>query len=583
MGNFLRRFLSFIFGMIFGFVALATAVVTMGYTVYKNASLNDLGLTKEEVNLGGLNDATIEELLALVLTATKDPTSYTFEDLEEDYDFDVNGLLTSFGIDPDTVHPDDLRAIKKIAPFALISSTGDEGPFDDIGLGVLFAFIPEVDGVYPIFSAGARSKLRSYTIGEAFATDETGNATLGTIFNSLPLGSILSSMYVETFDANNATYSYVSVDGGILDSFGNVTINELTTLSSDIGYEFNEGVLADLGSNSIGNLLGMGNDGSVFSTVLLNTTISDLFVKNGDVYAFDFFVLLNDLKVGSLMGMTYCDIDTGCNLEHNHVEGWYDGSGTLVTNEDIAGAIMLNLYDLGVESLINGSFDVTSLTTGIYFGQALGFTKGNDGKWYDANGTYAGDLNNAISNISLEDCMNGELSIEDTLGGVSVGGLMGMEKIDGEWYDANGNLVGDDIAGDLMKGLYDKTFNDLTSGSFDIAELTDGIYFGKALGYTKGNDGRWYDDANEYVGDLNNAISNISLEDCMNGNLSVEDALGSVTVGGLMGMEKIDGEWYDADGNLVDDEDIAGELMKGLYDKTFNDLLNGELDIAELT
>ena len=87
MGNFLRRFLSFMLGIVFGFVSLAAAMVSIGYTVYKNASLNDLGITEESVDLGGLNDATIEELIALVLTASKDPSSYTFADLEKEFDY----------------------------------------------------------------------------------------------------------------------------------------------------------------------------------------------------------------------------------------------------------------------------------------------------------------------------------------------------------------------------------------------------------------------------------------------------------------------------------------------------------------
>ena len=120
MGNFLRRFLAFIVGMVFGFVALGATIVTVGYTVYKNASLNDLGVTEEQVNLGGLNDATIEELVSLIMTASKDPTSYTFEELEKSYGFDVNGMLESMGVDVTAVHPDDINAIRKLSPFSLL-------------------------------------------------------------------------------------------------------------------------------------------------------------------------------------------------------------------------------------------------------------------------------------------------------------------------------------------------------------------------------------------------------------------------------------------------------------------------------
>jgi hypothetical protein len=196
--------------------------------------------------------------------------------------------------------------------------------------------------------------------------------------------------------------------------------------------------------------------------ILRSKTISDLFVKNGDKYMFDVMGLLSTVKVGDLMGATYCD-GTACKFEHTHVEGWYDGSGNIVTSKDIAGELMLKLYALTIESLTNGTFDVTNLTSGIYLGKALGYMIGESAGyceedcedthhdescdancekihahnyyWVDSSNKYVGAMNNSLSNISVDAVMTGSLDILQTLGNIKIGDFMGMTYCDGTSCD----------------------------------------------------------------------------------------------------------------------------------------------------
>ena len=106
-------------------------------------------------------------------------------------------------------------------------------------------------------------------------------------------------------------------------------------------------------------------------------------VMNGNL---DILGVLGGIKVGELMGMTYCD-GTSCDLTHTHQEGWYDASGNKVNEEEIADDIMLGIYDKTVNDLINGNLDIVSLTSGIYLGKALGYKMSAKAGYCDINCT----------------------------------------------------------------------------------------------------------------------------------------------------------------------------------------------------
>ena len=645
MGNFLRRSLAFILGMVFGFVVLATGIVIAGYYAYKNLSLSSVGVNEEVVDLGDLNNATFEELVALVTSASKDPSSYTFADLEEDYGLDVDGFLTSMGLDVNSIHPDDVKAFKQLSPFSLAVEGGADKFLQNINLGVVFGFIPKDEsGVYPIFSEGARSKLRAYTIGDLMKSDEeTGESKVLEVLGAIKFGGILSSSFNESYDATTAEYNYTAIESGFLDSLGNLSFSAISGITSgeefDIGFELNEGIFKDLGCTTIGELMGLEDgEGDALAIAFGDKKLGDIFVKNGDVYEFDIMNLLNSVKVGALMGMHECNGEGDCSVGHSdHVNGWYDGGGNYIDDSDIGGELMTNLYSLTIENLTNGSFDIVSLTDGIYLGKALGYSIGVNGDycgegcdidqtnpdhkheyyWVDGSGDYAGALNNSLSNISINDVMNGELSIDSLFDDVYLGELMGNTYCDGTscslshgshvegWYDGSQTLIdGNDIAGELMINLYGLKVSELMDGSFDIVSLTDGIFLGKAFGYTycdgtscslshdnhvKG----WYDESG-YVGAMNNSLANIKIADVMNGSLVIEDVIGGVYLGELMGNTYCNGTscnlshshvegWYDGSNNLITATDTANEIMLKLYDITVTELMNNGIDMASLT
>ncbi|MBO5712670.1 MAG: hypothetical protein J6R88_00500, partial [Clostridia bacterium] len=357
----------------------------------------------------------------------------------------------------------------------------------------------------------------------------------------------------------------------------------------------------------------------------------------------DIIGAIGDVKLGDIMGMTYC-ADPDC-TDHLDGEGWYDADGYII-GDDVAGQIMKGLYEKTFNDLTNGGLDMAELTDGIYFGTALGYeigtttnagycakdcTNAEEGHehnfyWVDENGDFVGELENAISNIALKDCMGEEgVDIIGAIGDVKVGAIMGMtycadpdcpDHVDGEgWYDADGYIVGDDISGRIMKGLYEKTFDELSNGELDFTELTKGIYLGEALGYTKCGDGceishvhrqdRWYtlneeSGEYEYVGDLNNEISKISIEELMGDEgVDINEIIGGVTLGGLMGAYYCDGVgtecyidapmhahskgWYDADGEFLSTDDASGDMANKLYELTVDELLADDFDFTTIT
>ena len=350
----------------------------------------------------------------------------------------------------------------------------------------------------------------------------------------------------------------------------------------------------------------------------MDNALSNIALKEVMEGGLDINKTLGGVKVGYVMGMNYCD-GTACLIEkagHVHAEGWYDGDGNAVSSEVVGDEIMLSLYDLTFTELTNGDFDIANLMDGIYFGKALGYKVENKVGycqedcnadhthkyyWVDEEGKFVGEMNNALSNIALKDAMNGSVDINGALTDVKLGDIMGNEYKDGKWYDANGAIITDDKIGDaIMLKLFDKSYGEITNDGIDFSTLTDGIYFGKALGYKIedkagycqedcGEDHThkyyWVNESNEFVGEMDNALSNISFADIMNGSVSVDNILDDVKLGDLMGNEYKDGKWYDADGVLIEYANLSGgdKIVYKMYDKTMSSITNDGLDLNSLT
>ena len=143
MGNFMRRTLAFILGMVFSLVLTLGGIAGGAYWAYKNLTIGTFTPDQEG---NEMSSWTIEDLTAFILGVANDPQSITLKLLEEK-GFDIE---TTLGLDFSTANPQDVESLKSLAFASLTSETG----LSEVDMGVLFLFIPknEDTGKYPIFS-----------------------------------------------------------------------------------------------------------------------------------------------------------------------------------------------------------------------------------------------------------------------------------------------------------------------------------------------------------------------------------------------------------------------------------------------
>ncbi|MBR4419789.1 MAG: hypothetical protein IKT32_02815, partial [Clostridia bacterium] len=121
MGNFTRRVIAFIMGMVVMLVTLLGGVAGTMYWAFKNLSLSKIGVMQDDNS--GIADATIVDLVALVLLVQSDPESFTIAKLEEQ-GIDVLQLLGTLGVDLSKADSADYENLKNISPLLLFSGEG---------------------------------------------------------------------------------------------------------------------------------------------------------------------------------------------------------------------------------------------------------------------------------------------------------------------------------------------------------------------------------------------------------------------------------------------------------------------------
>ncbi len=635
MGNFTRRVIAFIMGMVVMLVTLLGGTAGAMYWAFKNLSLSKLGVMEEDAS--GIADATVEDLVALVLLVQSDPESFTFAKLEEQ-GIDVFQILESLGLDLSKADKTDYDSLKNISPFLLFSSEG----LYQISFSTVFAFIPKgEDGTYPLFSEGARDALRGYSLGYLLETDNiTGEMRLFKELSTLKIGSLFPSTFTETYDSVNGEYVYLA-DNPAIEKFGNIKASFLTKAVSDtyvfdIGQELHEGDLEEIGKLEVADFLSdliAGDDEDAKAQIkqtfalLGNLLVKDLFAYDEELgsYAFDMEAIFSTLSIGGFLGYVGCTESEDCPI-HEGVgcDGeWYlaciddvdcpvhgnDGCLNVDEYKKVAGEtaeelIMLNLANLNINNIIGGEFAITDIIEGVYLGHSLGYKIKEDAPngycdkdcettelhdehnfyWVDANDEYVGELFNDVSNTPLVNAINGEgIDLEGIVNDAKLGELLGKYNKDGDWYDDSDCTIptaNETAMEKILLSIYDKTMTEITSdGGIDLGVMLEGIKMGELMGYTYDN-GVWYD-GNEALdlNELNKSIYDMEVSKLVNGDMEFDDVLDGLLLGELMGYtyDNDNGVWYD--GNAVLD---LSELDKALYEIDVADILNGDFEVNDV-
>ncbi len=547
MGNFTRRAIAFVLGMVVGIVTLFGGMAGAMYWAFKNLSLSKIGVMQEDES--GLKDATIEDLVALIVMAQADPESFTVQKLEEQ-GIDLIKLLQGAGVDLSKADEIDYNTIKDISPILLFSKNG----LNEISFSTVFALLPKgEDGVYPVFSAGARNMLRGYSLGYLLANDETtGQMRLFSEISGLKIGSLFPKTFTESYSEEKCEYVYTA-ENSALEKLGNLKLSLITNNVSgdsefDIGYELNEGELKDIGStylvDFLADLISGGDEEARSETVKTLSLFDGVLVKelfkfndDGDVYEFNAEVLLAGFSIGKFMGYTKCTESETCPVHENVLEcngAWYEKCTESETcpvhgdsgcagkeneykeyaSDTAEGLITKNLIDISIEDLFAGGLEVISFVKDIYLGHSLGYkiASSEDGitipsdycdkscalsvdheheyYWVNDADEFVGTLYNDFANISLESAMSGGINLEGIIEGSCLGELLGKYKKDGVWYDDSACTIptaNETAMEKILLSLYDKTMTDITSDDgIDLGELLAGIKMGELMGYTIG-------------------------------------------------------------------------------------------------
>ena len=417
------------------------------------------------------------------------------------------------------------------------------------------------------------------------------------------------------FDSNNA--ELFGIDGIIAD----------IKLSEFIGSD-NSGlnIEAKFENLPIGELLGYTKVDGIWykdGNPVANETVTDrVFAELYNKTMKDFTDTENPIEIGELMG----DIKLGDFLGLEKIDGvWYEGDVK-------ADVLYQNIADILVSDLIGKPDSLTDELGKLFLGDFMEYEKGEDGKWYFNNEIVVG-INETIANIKLSDVLTGDIKVEDTIKGTPIGELLGYVKDGGIWYDSENNPIGNETMEDrIFSKLYDKTMEDLTDteNPIKIEDLMEGIYLGEFLGlekvdgvwyegdvkadvlyqniadmpvsdlignpdsltdklgelylgdfmgYEKGEDGKWYLDG-EVVAGIDGILAGVSLGSVINGNIEIMDKLKTqITIGEIMGYtyNEGDGFWYNGE-NIVDNTDLKGKIFYGIYGKNISEFDNLEVE-----
>lgn len=631
MGNFLRRTLAFILGMLFMLVLIVGSIAGVGYWAFKNLSLNDLGVTDDGVtssgvNIGGMGEWSIEEWVTIIIEAEKDPRGFTFKKLEEN-GFDFNGFLTSLGIDVTCANQSDLDALKQTSIAMLLGGSG----FDEVNFGALLTFLPinPETGKYPVFSDGARNILRNYTVGELGKIDPlTGKERAYSIFRQLKIGSV----FTESFDEEIVDGKYVySSSNKALDLFANVDLAVITDgmendTGLDIGYQVNEGHLIEVGdmpANEVVASLITGEDADNYENVLSGITFfgeakfKELFVYEEETasYVFTLEPVLNNVTLGTFMGNDLCLDGEGCPV-HQDVslcDGNFYNDGVLVEMEPVEKKIMKNLYEVTISEFTEGEFELSNIVDGVYLGESFGYSVGeapldseycqvdcdivdelHEHNFYfvDAEGKFVGEMYNKLSNQTMVDAINGDLDIEGIIDTTTIGEMLGYEYDEAlaTWVDGDGVPARVETATDkVLYNLYEKTVDQL-NGDLEMSEILSGISFGELMGYEKCSsganctvhenasdcNGKWYK-GDEQASALYQPLCEEELSALIDGSVEIEDIIGVLYVGELMGHTYVEDGDYWVDGN----GDRLNDVNNLVSDIQLSEIFDGTLDMND--
>lgn len=275
---------------------------------------------------------------------------------------------------------------------------------------------------------------------------------------------------------------------------------------------------------------------------------------------------LKDIQIGTLLGYeSICDE----NGEHLYWSTKIDENGEHVKPTGITASIA----DLTINGLSNG--DLQSTIDNIKLADVLGYTQGDDGKWYKGNDVITGPMA-ALAGSKIS-------TIANDINGIAIGEMLGhtpVYKLDenGDYVlDDNGKKVVDhwvDAEGDAVSGIMgafvDLSINDMKDSN-KIQDSIQHIKVADVMGLYE-EDGVWYNSDGTKATGVMAAIAGTEVG-------GISNAMQTITIGELLDLHKDEnGVWYNSDGTKASGVIAAlADSTVGTLSSEINDVKVGEL------
>lgn len=411
-------------------------------------------------------------------------------------------------------------------------------------LGIIVGWVLLIGGIVAAVFIITPSKI-------GFVNDEWQNAE-GERFDEMSFGDIivkgvdLTTSQNLTFTAIQNTYGIdvlgqFGLKGEEYDALRNTNISQVFSNPKEA---LSDVKLADLLSGSLGESFKVPQ--AVISKWRSNA------VSVGDLIGGNFQTLLNSITLSDLTSIS----ESASGLEK------------ILSDKDL-GELYSAFKNNG--SVVNVMFEGNSL------GELMGFTYDEtDNVWLNADGTALDATTNAVAKTLITVLLNGNFKVENAIGELKVGELMGYTRseADGKWTDKNGNELTDAIG----KKIADVSTSKLLGGEFKVDEELSDLTIGEIMKYTKGEDGIWRDSSNQQISKLMSTFAEIKVSELTNGTFNVNDKIDNLFVGDLLEYtyDEINQVWLDGGGNKVNDV-----IFNNIYSKRMSDMRNG-LNINEI-
>ena len=267
---------------------------------------------------------------------------------------------------------------------------------------------------------------------------------------------------------------------------------------------------------------------------------------------------IKDIEIGTLLGYeSICD-ESG---EHSYWSTGTDEEG----NPIAATGITASMADLTITELSDG-YTLQNTIDGITIADVMGYTKGEDGKWYKNGEAISGPM------AALADSKVGSLGSD--INEIHIGELLGYTPVYGTDEDENEVIThwldgtGAEVSG-LMSAFVGLSVNDMKDNS-KVMDAVQHIKVYEVMGLEK-RDGVWYNKDGTKATGIMSSIAEINI-----GDISTE--MQNITIGQMLGLTCVDGVWYNGDGSKTSNVIAAlADASVGTLNDELNSIKVGEI------